>query len=136
MHRIKNLLWLMKALLGMLLTFLLFFFFASLQNAVAQELAGYREAVVFVASIVGISFAGFLSGAGKKCQGWLHGGLAGLGYMLIWCLMHLWSYGVSLAVLPRLSFLVGVAFLCGAIGGVAGINLRKYKEKGHGSFFT
>lgn len=82
------------------------------------DLAG----VLYYAGVVTVAAGGAVAGRRAETRGWLHGGLAGVGYVLV-------SLAVGSLLFPGAALLAGLggklatAFAAGAVGGVVGVNL-------------
>lgn len=121
---------LLKLMFGMLLTVVLFAIYATLlyYTGLSED---NEIRVVYIASIVGIAFSGFLNAGGKKINGWLHGSLAGLGYIVILLtankILSNWEIKSNLNLI---SVYIVSSLVVGCIGGILGINLRqRYRSK-------
>lgn len=110
-----------SVLLGLALTLILFFITAALICFTPLG-SSFSEIAVLVGTVLGIFVSGFLSGAKRKSSGWLWGGIAGLIYALI-------MFGASAlhgnASITKLLISGAAAFVCGAAGGILGINIIK-----------
>lgn len=82
------------------------------------DLAG----VLYYAGLVTVVAGGAVAGRRAETRGWLHGGLAGLGYVIV-------SLAVGSILFPGTALWAGLAgklataFAAGALGGVLGVNL-------------
>ena len=106
---------------GLALTLILFFITAVLICFTPLG-SGFSEIAVLIGTVLGIFVSGFLSGAKRNSSGWLWGGIAGLVYALI---MFAASAFHGNASLSKLLISAAAAFICGAAGGILGINLLK-----------
>lgn len=78
-------------------------------------------------SLVCVLASGFLAGRTGGAPGWLYGGMTGLSYGVIAVILALAMRAVPiLSAKPPLMLLI--YFVCGAAGGVLGINLRAKKR--------
>lgn len=82
----------------------------------------FTEVFVLVATVLGIFSSGFLSVRKKSSKGWLRGGAAGIIYALI---IFIASAFCGEASLLRLGVSAVISFICGSVGGIFGINLKK-----------
>ena len=78
--------------------------------------------VLYYLGIVTVLLGGAVAGRAAPGRGWLHGGLAGLGYVVI-------SLTLGSVLFPGSALLAGIAtklvlaFVAGAVGGIVGVNL-------------
>ncbi|MTI60648.1 MAG: TIGR04086 family membrane protein [Firmicutes bacterium] len=75
--------------------------------------------ILIITNFVIIILIGFFAARKVENNGWLHGGLSGLIYMLIMILIGIISIPVSIWHVLLLSF---IGLLVGSIGGIIGIN--------------
>lgn len=113
-----------SVLSGLALTLILFFITAALICFTPLG-GGFSETAVLVGTVLGIFASGFLSGAKRSSSGWLWGGIAGVVYALIMFAASAFHGNASLA---KLLISAAAAFVCGAAGGILGINLIKNKN--------
>lgn len=96
-------------------------FFFSMFNALNEEVI---SRILLVINYVAIFIGGLNSARASYRKGWLTGGFVGLLYMLIILVLGLRWVEVSLSLDLILRIISG--FIAGAIGGIIGINLKKY----------
>ncbi|QTL98356.1 TIGR04086 family membrane protein [Iocasia frigidifontis] len=75
--------------------------------------------ILIITNFLIIILIGFFAARKVENNGWLHGGLSGLIYMLIMILIGIISIPVSIWHILLLSF---IGLLVGSIGGIIGIN--------------
>ncbi|AZO95484.1 TIGR04086 family membrane protein [Halocella sp. SP3-1] len=75
--------------------------------------------ILIITNFLIIILIGFFAARKVENNGWLHGGLSGLIYMLIMILIGIISIPVSIWHVLLLSF---IGLLVGSIGGIIGIN--------------
>ncbi len=80
------------------------------------------ELLVMILTALGVFLGGFRSAGKAGRQGLLQGMLFGVAYMTILTLVGMIGYGWSMNQTSWLTILVGV--LCGAIGGMMGVNTK------------
>ena len=89
---------------------------------------GGQQAVIMIAALLSILTAGILSSRGARKNGWLNGLVAGLIYMGILYLTGFLAFGEVGFTKQTLTMLL-LGALCGATGGVLGINMKKKRKK-------
>ena len=82
----------------------------------------FTEVFVLVATIFGIFARGFLSVRKQRSRGWLRGGAAGIIYALV---IFIASAFCTDASLLKLAVSAVISFICGSVGGILGINIKK-----------
>ena len=106
---------------GLVITAILLFAF-SVVLLLATLPDGSEELFSIVATIVGVMAGGAISSFKTECSGWLSGGLTGILYIIILCLISGFVFGSPGIVKLAITLIIG--FLTGAVGGIIGINLR------------
>lgn len=100
--------------------------------AVVMTFAPISETWLSVFSILGTLWGVMVSGGravhSVSSKGWLHGGVAGIVYGMIFYLVScLAKHSVTFA--PSVMFLLLLSFLGGAVGGIFAINRKSSKKR-------
>ncbi|MCS7458697.1 TIGR04086 family membrane protein [Paenibacillus doosanensis] len=84
-----------------------------------SSLFGYTMSIHGVAMFIG----GIVSGKRSGTRGWYHGGILGVVYCIIVCIVGFLAYDSGLT--EQTLYLLGLTFGAGSLGGILGVNMKK-----------